>query len=54
MKITEFSFEDALHSHLTVGFTEGCLACAQTMTDLSLSRESLLLNRTPVRFARAA
>lgn len=54
MDITEFSFEDAVHTHLTIGFVDGCIACAQTMTDFALSRESLLVNQPVTRFARAA
>lgn len=51
MMITEFSFEDAVHDHLTVGFVDGCIACAQTKTDSALSRESMLVNQPVTRFA---
>ena len=51
-----FSFEDAVHNHRTFGIVEGCLACAQTMTDLALSRESMIANQPVMRpaYVRAA
>jgi hypothetical protein len=36
-----FSFKDAVHDHLSVGFVRGCVACAQTEADLSLSKRAL-------------
>lgn len=38
MAVTMFSFKDATHDHLTVGFVRGCVACAQTEADLALSK----------------
>lgn len=49
-----FSFEDAVHNHLSIGIVDGCLACAQTMTDLALSREAHVAKTSPLRFTRAA
>lgn len=54
-----FSFEDAVHSHLSIGDVDGCIACAQTRTDFALSaaayhaareseQASPLLTRVPV------
>jgi hypothetical protein len=54
-----FSFEDAVHTHLSIGNVDGCIACAQTRTDFALSaaayhaaseRETAapLLTRVPV------
>lgn len=37
MSIEVFSFEDTVHSHLSIGYVDGCLACAQTGADMSLS-----------------
>ncbi len=33
-----FTFEDALHTHLSIGFVEGCIACAQFECDMALSK----------------
>ena len=41
MDIALFSFEDAVHNHVTIGFVRGCIACAQTEADLSLSRKAV-------------
>lgn len=38
MAATMFSFKDAVHDHLTIGFVRGCVACAQTEADMALSR----------------
>lgn len=54
MNTCAFSFEDAVHTHLTIGFVDGCLACAQTMTDLALSHEAHVAKAAPTRFAKAA
>lgn len=54
-----FSFEDAVHNHLSIGDVADCLACAQTRADMALSaaayhaaREAALvapvLTRVPV------
>ena len=32
-----FSFEDAVHNHLSIGDVADCLACAQTRADMALS-----------------
>lgn len=32
-----FTFEDALHNHLSIGNVEACPACAQTRCDMALS-----------------
>lgn len=40
MSTALFSFTDAVHDHLTIGFVRGCVACAQTETDLALSRKA--------------
>lgn len=32
-----FTFEDALHTHSTIGNVEACPACAQTRCDMALS-----------------
>lgn len=37
-----FTFADALHSHISIGFVQGCVACAQVETDMALSREVYL------------
>lgn len=44
MAIALFSFKDAVHDHLTIGFVPGCIACAQTEADLVLSHKSALAN----------
>lgn len=41
MAVTMFSFADAVHDHLTIGFVRGCVACAQTEADMALSRAAL-------------
>lgn len=35
-----FSFKDAVHDHLSIGFVRGCIACAQTEADLMLSKQA--------------
>jgi len=37
MSIEVFSFEDTVHNHLSIGYVDGCPACAQTGADMSLS-----------------
>lgn len=32
-----FSFQDTVHNHLSIGFVDGCLACAAVKCDLALS-----------------
>lgn len=38
--VTMFSFKDAVHDHITIGFTDGCIACAQTQADMALSKRA--------------
>lgn len=40
MSTALFSFKDAVHDHLTIGFVPGCVACAQTQADLTLSAKA--------------
>ena len=42
MSTALFSFKDAVHDHLTIGFVPGCVACAQTEADLALSHKAAL------------
>lgn len=35
-----FSFKDAVHDHLSIGFVRGCVACAQTEADMALSKQA--------------
>lgn len=53
MSTALFSFKDAVHDHLTIGFVHGCVACAQTSADLALSRKAaresgLVANPKPI------
>lgn len=38
--VTMFSFKDAVHDHITIGFKDGCIACAQTQADMALSKRA--------------
>ena len=38
--VTMFSYQDALHDHLSIGNREGCIACAQTQADMALSKRA--------------
>jgi hypothetical protein len=38
--VTMFSFKDAVHDHITIGFADGCIACAQTQADMALSKRA--------------
>lgn len=40
MATTLFSFTDAVHDHLSIGFVHGCVACAQTEADMALSHKA--------------
>ena len=40
MSTALFSFKDAVHDHLTIGFVHGCVACAQTQADMALSAKA--------------
>jgi len=40
MSTALFSFKDAVHDHLTIGFVHGCVACAQTEADMALSAKA--------------
>jgi len=51
MSTALFSFKDAVHDHLTIGFVHGCVACAQTEADMALSRKAARANE-PVKSAR--
>lgn len=42
MSTALFSFTDAVHDHLSIGFVPGCVACAQTEADLALSHKAAL------------
>lgn len=39
-----FSFKDALHDHITIGFVDGCIACAQVQADMALSTRAYRLD----------
>jgi hypothetical protein len=38
--VTMFSFKDAVHDHITIGFVDGCIACAQVQADMALSKRA--------------
>jgi hypothetical protein len=48
-----FSFKDAVHDHLSIGFVRGCVACAQTEADLMLGKRALGID-TGARLQNAA
>lgn len=45
--VTMFSFKDAVHDHITIGFTDGCIACAQTQADMALSKRAFAREHQP-------
>lgn len=45
--VTMFSFKDAVHDHITIGFKDGCIACAQTQADMALSKRAFAREHQP-------
>lgn len=45
--VTMFSFKDAVHDHITIGFKDGCIACAQTQADMALSKRAFARDAQP-------